>query len=203
MDIQSVVIDQLHNASGLYSLMLQNHIYGCFIIIEDIAQKKFELNGTILSTPTFTFDCDKQFSEIGIRYGFTMDTKLELTTFHPEYKEIWLRYFKDIDFSRDIDEVDKIEDTLIEIIKQSVTPEDAYFSNALELGRLPQEWIEKVLLLLQPCKTSEQSEQSEQSEIEEKTAISLAITEKPIKKHRITRRTKMIHVPKIKTRRNR
>ena len=41
------------------------------------------------------------------------------------------------------------------------------------------------------------------SEIEEKTAISLAITEKPIKKHRITRRTKMIHVPKIKTRRNR
>jgi hypothetical protein len=202
MDIQSVIIDQLHNTSGLYSLMLQNHIYGCFIIIEDIAQKKFELNGTILSTPTFKFDCDKQFSEIGIRYGFTMDTKLELITFRPEYKEMWLRYFKDIDFSRDIEEVDKIEDTLIEIIKQSITPEDAYFISALEFGRLSQEWIDKVLILLQ-TKTSEQGGQGEQSEIAEKTAISLAITEKPIKKHRITRRTKMIHVPKIKTRRNR
>ena len=189
MDIKSVILNQLHDTQSLYSLMIQNHIYGCFIIMEDVAQKKFERNGTILSTPTFKFDYDKQFSEIGIRYGFVMDTKLALTTFNPEYKEAWLTQFQDIHTSQNIEDVDKIEDSIIEII-YTIKPEDSFFKNALETGSLPQEWIEKILQLLNPI-----------DEEIEKTVISAANTEKPL---RSTRRIKPKEVSKkYKTRRNR
>ena len=179
--IKSAVLNQLTDTNGLYSLKLQNHIYGCFIIMEDIAQHVVDVSGGILSTPKFTFDSDKQFSDIGLRYGFAMDTKLALDTFTSEYKEAWLQYFKDIDISQDIAEVDKIEDALIEIVQTTVKGDDAFFVNALNTGTLPQEWIEKVLLLINP------------PDVEvEKTAISAATTEKPLARRRLatTRRAK-------------
>jgi hypothetical protein len=175
--IKSVVLNQLTNTNGLYSLKLQNHIYGCFIVMEDIAQHTIDISGTTLSTPKFTFDYDKQFNEIGLRYGFAMDTKLTLDIFTPEYKATWLQYFKDIDIAQDINEVDKIEDCLIEVIQSLVKTEENFFISALETGSLPQEWIEKVLNLINP---------PIEKEIEvEKTAISTAVTEKPLAKRRL------------------
>lgn len=179
--IKSVVLNQLTNTNGLYSLKLQNHIYGCFIVMEDIAQHTIDVSGTTLSTPKFTFDCDKQFNEIGLRYGFAMDTKLTLDTFTPEYKATWLQYFKDIDIARNINEVDKIEDCLIEVVQSLVKTEENFFISALETGSLPQEWIEKVLNLINPP-----SLPSPDKEIDvEKTAISTAVTEKPLAKRRL------------------
>ena len=175
--IKSVVLNQLTNTNGLYSLKLQNHIYGCFIVMEDIAQHTIDISGTTLSIPKFTFDCDKQFNEIGLRYGFAMDTKLILDIFTPEYKATWLQYFKDIDIAQDINEVDKIEDCLIEVVQSLVKTEENFFISALETGSLPQEWIEKVLNLINPPL---------EKEIEvEKTAISTAVTEKPLAKRRL------------------
>ena len=179
--IKSAVLNQLTDTNGLYSLKLQNHIYGCFIVMEDIAQRAVDVSGTMISTPKFIFDCDKQFSDIGLRYGFAMDTKLALDTFSPEYKETWLQYFKDIDIAQDIAEVDKIEDSLIEVVQSTIKGDDAFFVNALNTGTLPQEWIEKVLGLLNP------------PDVEiEKTAISAATTEKPLARRRLatTRRAK-------------
>ena len=190
MDIKTAVLNQLNDANGLYSLILQNHLYGCFILMEDIAQNKFEINGTILSTPTFKIDYDKQFSEIGIRYGFVMDTKLALIC-NPEYKNVWLTQFKQINESRNIEEVDKIEECLHEVIK-TIKPEDAFYTNALDTGSLSQEWIEKVLQLLNPV-----------DEEVNTTAISIAITEKPIRHQILTRRSKPKETTKYKTRRNR
>ena len=195
MDIKSVIVNEFSNATSLYSLILQNHIYGCFIMMEDIAQEKFKKNGSILSTSTFTFDYDKKFSEIGIRYGFVMDTKLKLDTFTPEYKEVWIKQFNDIDLSHNIQEVDNIEDSLIEVIR-SIKPEDSFFINALETGSLSQEWVDKVLQLLY-------SDDTDSDEIECKNAISNAITEKPIRKTSKTRRAKRIlKKPLSKTRRH-
>jgi hypothetical protein len=182
--IKSAVLNQLTNTNGLYSLKLQNHIYGCFIVMEDIAQHNIDVSGTTLSTPKFTFDCDKQFNEIGLRYGFAMDTKLTLDTFTPEYKATWLQYFKDIDIAQNISEVDKIEDCLIEVVQSLVKAEENFFISALETGSLPQEWIEKVLNLINP--PSPPSPPSPDKEIDvEKTAISTAITEKPLAKRRL------------------
>lgn len=192
--MESIVLNQLHEANGLYSLILQNHLYGCFIIMEDIALGVYNITDTVLSTPTFTFDYDKQFSDIGIRFGFLMDTKLS-TAFSPDYKEAWLKQFKEIDLEREITTVDSIEDSLIEVI-QEVT--DNFFMNALETGSLPQEWLEKVLELLN----------SETPDVSTPTAISAAITEKPMKstkllkqkRNKLTRRA--LKTYKFKTRKH-
>ena len=65
--IKSAVLNQLTNTNGLDSLKVQNHIYGCFLLMEDIAEKVISIAGTIVSTPKFTFDFDRQrMSMIGL-----------------------------------------------------------------------------------------------------------------------------------------
>jgi hypothetical protein len=151
--------------------------------MEDIAQSIVDVSGTYISTPKYSFDFDKQFSEIGLRYGFAMDSKLALDTFNPEYKETWLQYFNDIDIAKDIEESDKIEDAIIEVVQKNIKPDEAFFIQALESGSLPQEWIEKVLLLLNPS--------PERDEEIQKTALTKATSEKPLNTRRrlaVTRR---------------
>ena len=180
-NIKSVVLNQLTGTNGLYSLKLQNHIYGCFIIMEDIAQSAVDVSGNIIYTPKFSFDLGEQFVNIGIRYGFAMDGNLALDTYSDEYKNMWIELFRDIDLQKDINEVDKIEDCLIAIIQTVVNPEDAFFLSALETGSLPQEWIERAFNLINPRDEDNTS----------KTMISKAQTEKPIrtkKKLAVTRR---------------
>ncbi len=150
--IKSAVLTQLIDADSLYSLKLQNHIYGCFIVMEDIAQKSVDVLGTLLVNPKYTFNFDTQFNEIGLRYGFAMDSKLTLDTYNTEYKNTWLQFFNDIDLARDINDVDKIEDCLIEIIQNNIKSDDSFFLNALETGSLSQEWVEKVFSYLNPIK---------------------------------------------------
>ena len=187
--IKSAVLNQLTNTNGLYSLKLQNHIYGCFIIIEDLAQGGVNLLGTLLSTPKYSFDLDKQFSTIGVRYGFALDTHLVLDTFSSEYHNTWIQYFKDIYSVKDIKDVDNIEDSLIEVVQSSVKPDEAFFVTALETGSLPQEWIEKILNLLHPPITAvttglitkeEVTAEEEKDETVLETALTKATTEKPL-----------------------
>lgn len=115
--------------------------------MEDIAQKLYTLSGTILSGTNFTLDLDAQFAEIGIRFGFIMDTKLMLETVLPEYKSAWLTQFAS-HVDHDLDKVDAMEDALIDMIKDTVCEEDAFFLHALDKGTLPQEWVTKVLSIL-------------------------------------------------------
>jgi hypothetical protein len=175
--IKSAVLNQLTDASGLYSLKLQNHIYGCFIVLEDIGQGHLDVSGTLISTPKYVFDFDKQFGEIGLRYGFVMDTKLKLDTISTNYKDTWLEIFKDISLIKDMSEIDRIEDSLIEIVQSNVKSQDAFFISALETGSLPQEWIEKVLNLLSPPPPHSPTDSDEEVK---KTAISQAKPEKPL-----------------------
>ena len=141
------IVQQQLAGSKKHLLQIQNHIYGCFIIMEDIAQKLYTLSGTILSGTNFTLDLDTQFAEIGIRFGFIMDTKLMLETVLPEYKSAWLAQFAS-HADHDLDKVDAMEDALIDMIKDTVCEEDAFFLHALDKGTLPQEWVTKVLTIL-------------------------------------------------------
>lgn len=183
--IKTVVLNQLTNTNGLYSLKLQNHIYGCFIVMEDIAQRAVDISGTLLVNPKYVFDFDKQFNEIGLRYGFAMDSKLSLDTYTIEYKNTWLELFNDIDLAQNIDEVDNIEDCIIEIIQNNIKPDDAFFLSALESGSLPQEWIEKVFLLLNPAPPSSPTDKDEETV---DNMLSKANSEKPTKRHLATTR---------------
>jgi hypothetical protein len=205
-NIKSVVTSELLEKNSLTSLKIQNHIYGCFLIMEDIAQKKVDFMNNIITGQKFILDLDKQFSEIGIRYGFVLDTKLTLDTFDKSYKDTWLKYFNDIDVESNIEQVDAIEDCLIEVIQKTVSADNAFFISALETGSLPHEWINKVITLLS-------SQSPNESDDDKKTAISEAKTEKPLNtsKHRKLATTKRSNVKVItssnkkllsKTRRN-
>jgi hypothetical protein len=181
-------VQQQLSGSGLYSLQLQNHIYGCFIIMEDIAQKTVDFSENKLVGPSYSFDMKERFSQIGIRYGFAMDTKLTLKEYPASYQDAWLQTFRDLGVLQDIEYVDAIEECLIEIIQQQVKPEDAYFVQALGSGSLPQIWIDKALTLLsekpvESVPVAETTETTETTETEnvQHTGISKALTEKPIK----------------------
>ena len=197
MDITALknAVQQQLSGSGLYSLQLQNHIYGCFIIMEDIAQKTVEFSDNKLVGPSYSFDMKERFSEIGIRYGFAMDTKLTLKDYPASYQEAWLQIFRDLSVLQDIEYVDATEERLIEIIQQQVKPEDAYFVQALGSGSLPQVWIDKALSLLleKPVETTATETATETATVTataaettetdnvHTTGISKALTEKPIK----------------------
>jgi hypothetical protein len=192
--IKSAVLNQLTNTNGLYSLKIQNHIYGCFLLMEDIAQGAVSVSGTIAATPKFTFDFDRRFGEIGIRYGFAMDTKLILDTYNPEYREAWLDYFKHVAKSKNIEEVDAIEDCLNKVIQDTVTVEDGFFLAAAEGGALPPDWLDKVFVLVMHPSASDATAAPTATgggeEPIEKTAVSQALTEKPIHRARALAKTR-------------
>ena len=205
--IQAVVQKQLSGLSDkLHSIQLQNHLYGCFILMEDLAQNALQLMGNIVKGPTFQFDMDQQFSTIGLRFGFVMDSKVAWTSYLPEYKEAWLQLFTQSYSLHDVDKVDQVEDALIHVIQQFVQKEDAYFVHALETGSLSHEWVDKVLRILMPSAVALPSVSSPSlnpavipvvipvtQPTEESSLLQTAKTEKPmtkIKQFSFTRRHK-------------
>jgi hypothetical protein len=151
--IQDVIRKQL-GVKDLESLQIQNHIYGCFILMEDIADKSCTIEKNTFKFTDYTFDADKHFSQIGIRYGFLMDTKLIFNGYLPEYKETWLQAFNELyTMEKASEAVDHIEDTAIQIIRDLIAPDHAFFLHALQTGSLPQEWIHKVIAFLTDDKT--------------------------------------------------
>jgi hypothetical protein len=156
--------------------------------MEDLAEHKVEVVENLVKGSGFEFDIDKQFSTIGLRYGFVMDTQVAWTSYTTEYKEAWIRIFKDSYAASSITKADEIEDALISVIEAAVAKEEAYFMRALDTGSLSQEWVSKVLSLLTPSQ-----EKEEVKDIKEDSLLALAKTEKPIGKQRhfaMTRRNK-------------
>jgi len=172
--LKNAIQQQLTSTSGIVSLQLQNHIYGCFIMMEDIAQKTVELVDHQLVGPSYSFDIYEHFSEIGVRYGFVMDTKLIVQSVLDTYRDAWLQTFKDLSTLQNVEYVDSTEECLIDLIQQLIPEDDSYFIQALKTGSLPQSWVQKVLTLL----LSEKKVEEEPAE----TAVSRAVTEKPITK---------------------
>lgn len=155
MDVQAirqVCLTTATGVTGLRSLQFQNHIYGCFIVMEDIAQGTVELSGTVLRTPTFSFDLEARFDEIGLHYGFIMDTQLRWggRKGEEEYRRCWVEAFQATGREKKIETVDGMEDVLIELVTQHIPAESSFFSHALHTGVLPHEWIDKALALLSP-----------------------------------------------------
>lgn len=148
LSLISTIQQQLSKCNIKQSLQIQNHIYGCFILMEDIAQKTYEVSDNVISGTNFTFNMDTQFSEIGIRFGFIMDTKLVCESFLPEYKTAWLKQLESVSQHCDLEEVDATEDSLIEMIQKEVPSSDSFFIHALDKGTLPQDWVGKVLDIL-------------------------------------------------------
>jgi hypothetical protein len=147
--ITSVIRAQLAQATDVQSLQLQNHIYGCFLLMEDIAQTVVEYTGQYIKGDQYIFHLVNHFSQIGIRYGFVMDAKAILIP-SDEYKAAWLELFHDIRLTHDIELVDRVEDAINDVI-QAVIPADlSFFVRASITGSLPPRDVIRVLAMLHP-----------------------------------------------------
>lgn len=202
--IKAIIAKQLQ-VGPLELLQVQNHIYGCFILMEDIAGKPNALQGYNYVNANYTFNIDEQFEEIGIRYGFLMDTKLIYESYPPEYKAAWLEIYKGLG-QKTLEDSDRIEDAIIELIKTSVAPEMAFFLHALNTGSLPQEWLHSVIKILtgktDAVKTDDIKTVSVETE-HNPNGLANAAIEKQTKRFRTTKRYHSIVIkkPLAKTRR--
>ena len=151
--IKSVINEQLSNLSDLAALKVENHIYGCYMIMQDIAEKDSFLSNHILTkknTNEYRFDVNQQFEQIGIRYGFVMDSLLLLDTYLPNYKDLWLEIFNDISLTLDIDLVDTIEEVVNDCLVELRPVDKSFFFAAAQSGYLPQEYMDRVIDLIHP-----------------------------------------------------
>ena len=212
MDRLKAIIAKQLQVGPLELLQVQNHIYGCFILMEDIAGKPNALQGYNYVNANYTFNIDEQFEEIGIRYGFLMDTKLIYESYPPEYKAAWLEIYKGLG-QKTIEDSDRIEDVIIELIKTSVAPEMAFFLHAINTGSLPQEWLHSVIKILtgktyvvkaDAVKADDVKTVSVNAETEHSpNGLANAVIEKQTKRFRTTKRYHSIVIkkPLAKTRR--
>ena len=139
---------QLPLHRGIASLALQNHVYGCFLLMEDLAQQAATLTGT--NVQPFDWDVVEDFSEIGMRYGFIMDRQLadEVDSFSDSYQATWLAWFQHVALEKKVEEVDETEDRIISLLREKVPAEEAFFCHALETGELTVEWKNKAVKML-------------------------------------------------------
>ena len=185
------------DVSVIQSIKLQNHIYGCFIVMEDIAQKSVKLQDNVISNPDSSFDLNADFGEIGLRYGFAMDMNLMLTDYVPEYKAAWLSYFQMMSVAVDMSGSDAVEDALIHVIEKSVSEENAYFTQAIHTGILPQSWMSKLLKILKEIIVRSSGRDCAKDPV---SAIHTAHIDKPLKKPKINplQKTKR-HIVEVRT----
>jgi hypothetical protein len=151
MDLTSIreaALNQLQGAIGLNSLRIQNHIYGCYVVMEDISQGLMTVEDGKLIGSKISFDLSERFEEIGVRFGFLADTKLILEDCLAEYKREWLALLVELSKSHSVDKSDAVEDTINEIIVREIKADDAFFVNAIDTGMLPHEWLDRAISLL-------------------------------------------------------
>jgi hypothetical protein len=175
MELYTMVREQLASLTGLASLQFQNHLYGCYFVMEDLAQGVLTLTGTRIKGLT-SWDLEREFGRIGLRYGFIMDTKLALPPC-PEYQAAWMALFRDLSAKKKVEEVDQVEDAINEIAVKTLLSEHAFFLKALENGSLNQEWIAKALALLDPDSVEAPMEEPQE---EPASLLSQAKTEKNV-----------------------
>jgi hypothetical protein len=146
--IREATLNQLHGTTGLNSLKIQNHIYGCYVVMEDISQGVLSVKDNKLVGDKFTFNLSERFEEIGIRFGFLTDTKLIIDTLSAEYRANWLGLFRELTHSRSVEKSDAVEDAINEIIVREISADDTFFVNAIDTGMLPHEWLDRAIALL-------------------------------------------------------
>lgn len=160
MDLNRVaqVIGQLlKNPSDLLSLQIQNHIYGCFVVLEDIASTDNTVIGTTIRYHDCTFDYDKDFSKIGVQYGFLPDLALLLpltADYMNQYRTALLGIFNYISGAKNIALVDAIEEKLFLILTALVPDNVAFFQNATSTGELDERYAKLAENIIRTANTT-------------------------------------------------
>jgi hypothetical protein len=143
--LTTFIKEELTRADIATSLLLQNHIYGCFILCEDIAEH-------VLDPLDYITRVDIEFHKIGMEDGFIRNEQVILSDSFPrlkEYKELWRVCFDYINKTYNTSCIDTMEDTISLLIQSSTTADNSFYIKALETGELPSEIEKKALIILQ------------------------------------------------------
>lgn len=139
--------------NDLNSLCFQNHLYGCFSVLEVLAEGGADLSGNLYSSDEIVFDLSANFEQVGATFGFLLSSNCNInysSNYNSNYKTAWLWAWAEIGSKKKIETVDLLESSLFSTISTF-----EYFKGALDDGSLPDELEAKALTLeIKPVKNS-------------------------------------------------
>jgi hypothetical protein len=108
--IASVLLKEYHSSKGL---SFENHLYGCFSLLEQVAEGSVEVSGTVLQFAA-PFDVSGSWASIGLVHGFQEDTQ-GFEGSH-EYRATWLPLMTN---RVRLEEVDALEDCVFVRLREA------------------------------------------------------------------------------------
>jgi hypothetical protein len=108
--IASVLLKEYHSSKGL---SFENHLYGCFSLLEQVAEGSVEVSGTVLQFAA-PFDVSGSWASIGLVHGFQEDTQ-GFEGSH-EYRATWLPLMTN---RVGLEEVDALEDCVFVRLREA------------------------------------------------------------------------------------
>lgn len=138
---------------AIQSLKFQNHLYGCFAILEYLGEGSIEFEDSsgqavlcYKDASGSTFSCEQQFRLIGCEFGFLQDQRGFFDGWPNSYRDYWIWIWKTLGKEKKLDEIDVIEAKLFQIIQEHRLP---FFADAIKEGRLGIEKEKEALELLE------------------------------------------------------
>lgn len=134
-------------ADDFHKLCIQNHLYGCFVLIESFDKQNGEEQPCEL--PPTADEISNILGSAGMKYGFFNNDVMTAITCKnsTEYIGAWDVFFKEIirlTTCGDTTFNSALEEIEAELIKITITKfkdtRQAFFENALETGELNEEW---------------------------------------------------------------
>jgi hypothetical protein len=151
LDISNSICQEFNRCSNpLMRVCLENHIYGCFVILEDICDNcDVNIIKTTLNYSELSFNYLRNFNKIGVTFGFLSKDAFALKDFSADYLKCWIELISYTYENKNVKIIDDIEDIIYKYIKENVT--NNYFHVALENdGILDDVSVKQIESLLMP-----------------------------------------------------
>lgn len=137
----------------VYSLKFQNHLYGCFSVLEYLGEGAFEVkdssDGDVFvakDSSGSVFNPFLQFRLVGSEFGFLPDPRAFFDSWSDSYRNAWIWAWKTFGSEKKLDEIDQLETALFAIVQDHGL---SYFKDAIQAGQLSLESEKKALELLE------------------------------------------------------
>jgi hypothetical protein len=120
------------------SFQFQNHMYGCFSVLEMICENEIDISGLIIGKNENSFDLSGEFHLIGCEFGFYEGEKGKYISYSDEYKKEWLHIINLFYSNKDLQRIDELENNIFKHISKL-----SYFSECLKEGELNSETVKR------------------------------------------------------------
>lgn len=144
----AVILDEIRHWSKAPSqasvLRFQNHLYGCFSVLEILGEETAAVERNI-------FDASFSFHTVGPMFGFIDDTRAEFSAWSTKYQNAWKDIWATLGSHQKLDEIDALERTVFNTVSDASNCFQ-FFMYAADNGGLSDELAEKAAKLLEEKK---------------------------------------------------